>query len=89
MLLASLALVLHGSLFGYRPGMASADGVKVETVSADGSLVVNTTDLCRDVAGYGGPVPVEIYLSDGRIDSIVLREVGASWALPRMGRSDA
>lgn len=70
MLLASLALVLHGSLFGYRPGMASADGVKVETVSADGSLVVNTTDLCRDVTGYGGPVPVEIYLSDGRIDSV-------------------
>lgn len=69
MLLASLALVLHGSLFGYRPGAASENVENVESVSADG-MVVNTTDLCRDVAGFGGPVPVEIYLSDGRIDSV-------------------
>lgn len=33
-------------------------------------MVVNTTDLCKDVSGFAGPVPVNIYITGGVIDSI-------------------
>ena len=32
--------------------------------------MVNTTELGGDILGYGGTVPLEIYITDGRIDSI-------------------
>lgn len=33
----------------------------------DGSLVVSTKELAKDVKGFGGNVPLEIYVDDGRI----------------------
>lgn len=33
-------------------------------------MVINTTDLCKDVSGFNGPVPVNIYVTGGVIDSI-------------------
>lgn len=74
-LLSSLAIVMKGSLFGV--GMESQE--QVDEVAAEnnavrhsdnGEMVVNTSELCKDVSGYAGPVPVEIYIRDNRIDSV-------------------
>lgn len=40
------------------------------STAADGSVTVNTTTLAADVTGYGGPVPLEITLRDGRIAAV-------------------
>lgn len=37
----------------------------------DGTAVVNTTTLARDVKGYNGPVPLEIHIKNNRIVRIV------------------
>ena len=36
----------------------------------DGTLVINTTNLCKDVDGYAGPVPMEISIKDGVISDV-------------------
>ncbi len=75
-LLASLALVRNGSLFGREAAsLFSASSPEADTVSAIQSggnhEVINTTTLGKDISGYAGPVPVEIYVTDGVIDSVV------------------
>ncbi len=79
-LLASLAVIRNGSLFGreassfFSSGDASATEAQdeVATISQEGSEeVINTTEIGKDISGYAGPVPLEIYVSNGIIDSIV------------------
>ena len=67
-LLATLAMVCKGSLFGHKFGVQE-NSAQTVTVTGDG-VVVNTTDLAGNVSGYGGPVPVEIYISGGQVDSV-------------------
>jgi len=52
-------------------GLATAS-VNVETkkVLEDGTVVINTTDIAKDVQGYVAGTPVEIYLHDGKIQNI-------------------
>lgn len=79
-ILASLAVVRNGSLFGIeasdifssRKGdvQATADSVAA-IVHAGDQEIINTTQIGKDIAGYAGPVPLEIYVTGGRIDSIV------------------
>lgn len=67
----TLALVLHGTLFGTAPGEQSKSAAKEESIARHGeSIVINTSAIGRDISGYGGPVPVEIYATGGVIDSI-------------------
>lgn len=66
----SLALVLHGTLFGNHPGASPTDDPGNSIVVNGESTIINTTDLVKDVSGYGGPVPVEIFVSKGVIDSV-------------------
>ena len=40
------------------------------TTADDGTLVVNTSSLCKDVDGYAGPVPMEISIKDGVITDV-------------------
>jgi Na+-translocating ferredoxin:NAD+ oxidoreductase subunit G len=37
------------------------------TVAKDGTRIVNTTRLARDVKGYAGQTPLKVYARDGRI----------------------
>lgn len=41
------------------------------TTLADGTLVVNTTTLGKDITGYAGPVPLEVRVRDGRVVGVV------------------
>lgn len=65
--LASLAITMKGTIFGHRFGGDMADAL-VEAVGNSG--VINTTGLPGSVVGYGGPVPVCIHISLGRVDSV-------------------
>lgn len=37
----------------------------------DGTYVVNTTTLAKDVEGYNGPTPVEVYIRKNKIVKVV------------------
>lgn len=41
-----------------------------ESTAAASQLIINTSDLERRIIGYAGKVPVEIFVTDGRIDSV-------------------
>lgn len=49
-----------------------ADSTKTETmvVLEDGSVRLNTTELGKDIIGYGGTVPLEIILENGKVKSV-------------------
>ena len=55
-ILAVLSLVMRGSVFG--------KGNKQE------SRVIDTTELCPDVEGFNGPVPVKIYLKGDIVEKV-------------------
>lgn len=67
----TLALVLHGTLFGHVPGKRGDQRQAQETIVAEGDAeVINTTAIGENISGYGGPVPVEIFVTGGVIDSV-------------------
>lgn len=69
-IIAALAMVHEHSIFGFTPGKApDKDRVEPVTKTADGEII-NTTALGDKILGYGGPVPLEIYVTAGRIDSV-------------------
>ncbi|MFV0588501.1 FMN-binding protein [Bacteroides reticulotermitis] len=39
-------------------------------VGSDGMLIISTDELAKDVVGYGGNVPLKIYLKDGKVSKI-------------------
>ena len=44
-----------------------ADAQDVMKKEKDGTYVVNTTTLAKDVEGYNGTTPVEVYIKKGKI----------------------
>ncbi len=79
-ILAALAVVRNGSLFGKDAQSYCSSGTNtsvtkqknVNPIRHQGSQeIINTTDLGKEISGYGGPVPLEIYVTEGKIDSIV------------------
>ena len=79
-ILASLAVVRNGILFGkeartffHADEIASGSGATAEEaiVHSGQQEIINTTDLGKDISGYAGPVPLKVYVSGGRIDSVV------------------
>lgn len=79
-LLAALAVVRNSSLFGkdaesYCFYEANSSVEKQDTIIPirhyGPQEIINTTDLGKDISGYGGPVPLEIYVTEGKIDSII------------------
>lgn len=47
----------------------SADQVTMKHLD-DGTIVINTTALGKDIIGYSGPVPLEIYIKDGKVTQV-------------------
>lgn len=71
LVIAVAAVQRDGKIFGHELKTCS-DTAKTQTVSpmttlADGTQVINTTEIGKDVSGYGGRVPLEIYLKDGKV----------------------
>ena len=71
--MAVIAVVRDGQILGHKmrvmPGDSIAKNVAVDTMyhTKDNVTVINTTSLAKDVTGFGGTVPLEIYLKDGKI----------------------
>lgn len=92
MLLTCLAVMVvaaiqkNGKILGHELGKeakaeeksdtASIPAVEAMTALDDGTLVVNTTELGKDVIGYDGPVPMEISIKDGTITDVKALENG-------------
>lgn len=79
-ILASLAMIRNGSLFGIEASGFFSSGKSgiavgkdsVESIGYTGTQeIINTTEIGKDIAGYAGTVPLNIYVTDGRIDSVV------------------
>ena len=70
------AIQRDGKIWGHelKESVQTAAAAKMVTDTMrtldDGTIVVNTTELGKDIVGYGGQVPLEIYIKDGRIKEI-------------------
>ena len=49
---------------------SSAQGARPAPKAAADTLVVNTTDLCKDVIGYDGPTPLKITIVKGVVAKV-------------------
>ncbi|WP_278699000.1 FMN-binding protein [Leyella stercorea] len=77
LVLSAAAILRDGRIFGHdlrqtHAAVASvAQGSDTLSVQPDGTFVVNTRVLAKDVQGYGGPVPLKIHIDkDGRLIAI-------------------
>ena len=77
LVLSAAAILRDGRIFGHdlrqtHAAVASvAQGNDTLEVQPDGTFVVNTRVLAKDVQGYGGPVPLKIHIDkDGRLTAI-------------------
>jgi len=74
LVLAVAAVQRDGKLLGNR--VFSNDNketkTKIDTLRTldDGRVVINTTYLAKDVKGFGGAVPLEIYLKKGKVQKV-------------------
>lgn len=73
---AVAAIQRDGNILGHdlnaQSDTTQAEAPRVEPMKtlSDGTQVINTTDLGKDISGYGGAVPLEIYLKDGKIEKV-------------------
>ncbi len=74
LLLSSLAIVKQGEWMGHelKSKAEAAKSMDNDTLRMlpDGSMVINTTSLGADISGYGGKVPLEITLKDGKVTTV-------------------
>lgn len=77
LVLSAAAILRDGRIFGHdlrqtHAAVASvAQGSDTLSVQPDGTFVVNTRVLAKDVQGYGGPVPLKIHIGkDGKLTAI-------------------
>ncbi|MDE6410705.1 MAG: FMN-binding protein [Muribaculaceae bacterium] len=76
-MIATASVTVNKSLLGFKIGDTEKGNEVTEKAeagnmmkSADGSVVINTKGMKGTVNGYAGPVPLEIYITDGKITEI-------------------
>ena len=72
LLVIAVSIRRDGKVVGHELKQQQADSTKTETmvVLEDGSVRLNTTELGKDITGYGGIVPLEITLENGKVKSV-------------------
>ena len=74
LVLAVAAVQRDGKLLGNRvfSNDKKETKTKIDTLRTldDGRVVINTTYLAKDVKGFGGAVPLEIYLKKGKVQQV-------------------
>ena len=72
LLVMAVSIRRDGKVVGHELKQQQTDSVKTETmvVLEDGSVRLNTTELGKDIIGYGGIVPLEITLENGKVKSV-------------------
>lgn len=76
-LLVMLAVAINrdGKYFGKDLKAEKANKTQYEQTDTmrildDGTVVVNTSILGKDIIGYGGQVPLDIYIKDGKVSNV-------------------
>lgn len=71
LVIAVAAVQRDGKIFGHELKNSSDTATTLAaspmTTLSDGTQVINTTEIGKNVSGYGGRVPLEIYIKDGKI----------------------
>ncbi|MCC8057793.1 4Fe-4S binding protein [Cloacibacillus sp.] len=67
LLTAAIALNRDGRLLGMTPGGSNEGETRTEWTATDGSRLISTEELAKDVLGFGGNVPLHIYMREGRV----------------------
>ena len=67
LLTAAIALSRDGRLLGMTPGGSNEGETRTEWTAADGSRLISTEELAKDVLGFGGSVPLHIYMREGHV----------------------
>lgn len=74
LMVAAASIRRDGKLLGHEFGKDSAQAVSAKNDTlrklADGTVIVNTTGLGKDIEGYGGTVPLEIYIKGDVIQQV-------------------
>ena len=77
LMLIAAAMIVNKAIFGYKlQTIESLDEKPSEdigdtiTVGPDGSVIIHTAELPGTISGYAGPVPLDIYIADGKIIEI-------------------
>lgn len=76
LMVAAAAITVNKSILGHRIEKASATvstNLPVSdtvTLASDGSVIVHTQGMPGTINGYAGPVPLDIYISDGKITEV-------------------
>lgn len=74
LVVAAAAVKRDGKFLGNRVLGKEKNEVKnkVDTLRTleDGTVIINTTYLAKDIKGFGGPVPLEIYIRKGKVQKV-------------------
>ncbi len=77
LLFAAIAINKDGKLLGTPVTELVASGdesapteTPIETILADGTRVINSTSLAKDIQGFGGLTPVKLYIKDDIITKV-------------------
>lgn len=78
MLLLTVAINRDGKVAGHAVDEVihpqQSKEMETERKLSDGSIVVSSVDIAKDISGYGGTTPVNVYISNGVISKIELLE---------------
>ncbi len=70
LLIASVSIRRDGRLWGHSLTANTKEPPQVESKTGD-TLVINTTEIGKNIIGYNGPVPLEIFICHGRVVKVV------------------
>ena len=75
-MLIAASITVNKAVFNHNIGENLSSEVKsngtedTETVSSDSIVIIHTAELPKTIDGYAGPVPLDIYINDGKISDI-------------------
>lgn len=68
--IATISVLLGGFVAVCGTAYAGVRKSKVMTRNSDGTYIVNTQSLAKDVKGYGGQTPLKIYIKNDKIEKV-------------------
>ena len=72
---AVVAVQRDGKLLGNSvfKGEKTGNTNKIDTLRTleDGTIIINTSYLAKDIKGFGGAVPLDIYIKNGKMEVIL------------------
>lgn len=70
LMVLAVAINRDRKMFGYELGCKPQEPDETVTWKADGTMVIATKEIAKDIKGYGGSTPLEISVCDGRVTGI-------------------